>query len=85
MFLFLQNGLTLSFFQLSTTGGRRSREGLGECEWRDTCGSDVQSTALLRMGKGYHLVTLVASGSPLHSAPLQRSRLSPRQHADGKL
>ena len=44
-----------------------------------------QSTALIRMGKGYHLVTLVASGSPLHSAPLQRSRLSPRQHADGKL
>jgi hypothetical protein len=44
-----------------------------------------QSTSLLRMGKGYHLVTLVASGSPLHSAPLQRSRLSPRQHADGKL
>ena len=40
-----------------------------------------QSTALIRMGKGYHLVTLVASGSPLHSAPLQRSRLSPRQHA----
>jgi len=44
-----------------------------------------QSTALIRMGKGYHLVTLVASGSPLHSAPLQLSRLSPRQHADGKL
>ena len=33
-----------------------------------------QSTALIRMGKGYHLVTLVAAGSPLHSAPLQRSR-----------
>ncbi|EOD39396.1 hypothetical protein EMIHUDRAFT_223615 [Emiliania huxleyi CCMP1516] len=41
--------------------------------------------ALIRMGKGYHLVALVASGSSLHSAPLQRSRLSPRQHADGKL
>ena len=33
-----------------------------------------QSTALIRMGKGYHLVTQVASGSPLHSAPLQLSR-----------
>ena len=33
-----------------------------------------QSTALIRMGKGYHLVALVAAGSPLHSAPLQRSR-----------
>ena len=33
-----------------------------------------QSTALIRMGKGYHLVAQVASGSPLHSAPLQRSR-----------
>ena len=36
-----------------------------------------QSTALLRMGKGYHLVTQVASGSPLHSAPLQLSRALP--------
>ena len=44
-----------------------------------------QSTALIRMDKGYHLVTLVAAGSPLHLAPLQRSRLSPRQHADGRL
>ena len=44
-----------------------------------------QSTALLIIDKGYHLVALVASGSSLHSAPLQRSRLSPRQHADGKL
>ena len=33
-----------------------------------------QSTALLRMGKNHHLVTQVASGSPLHSAPLQQSR-----------
>ena len=33
-----------------------------------------QSTALLRMGKVHHLVTQVASGSSLHSAPLQRSR-----------
>ena len=36
-----------------------------------------QSTALLRMVKGYHLVTQVASGSPLHSAPLQMSRALP--------
>ena len=36
-----------------------------------------QSTALLRMGKGHHLVTQVASGSPLHSAPLQLSRALP--------
>ena len=36
-----------------------------------------QSTALIRMGKGYHLVTQVASGSPLHSAPLQLSRALP--------
>ena len=35
-----------------------------------------QSTSLLRMGKGYHLVTLVASGSPLHSAPLSCLGLS---------
>ena len=42
-----------------------------------------QSTALLRVGKVHHFVTQVASGSSLHSAPLQRSRLSPRQHADG--
>ena len=40
-----------------------------------------QSTALLRMGKCYHFETLEASGSPLHSAPLQRSRLSPRTTA----
>ena len=33
-----------------------------------------QSTALLRMGKVHHLVTQVASGSSLHSPPLQRSR-----------
>ena len=33
-----------------------------------------QSTALIRVGKVYHLVTQVASGSSLHSAPLQRSR-----------
>ena len=31
-----------------------------------------QSTALLRMGKVHHLVTQVASGSSLHSAPLHR-------------
>ena len=36
-----------------------------------------QSTALLRMGKVHHLVTQVASGSPLHSAPLQLSRALP--------
>ena len=36
-----------------------------------------QSTALLRMGKDHHLATQVASGSPLHSAPLQRSRAPP--------
>ena len=29
------------------------------------------------MGKVHHLVTQVASGSPLHSAPLQRSRAPP--------
>ena len=33
-----------------------------------------QSTALLRIDKEHHLVTQVASGSPLHSDPLQRSR-----------
>ena len=43
------------------------------------------STALLRVGKDHHLVTQVASGSLLHSAPPQLSRASPRQHADGKL
>ena len=36
-----------------------------------------QSTALLRMGKGYHLVTQVASGSPLHSAPPNACRAPP--------
>ena len=36
-----------------------------------------QSTALLRIGKGYHLVTQAAFGSPLHSAPLNACRAPP--------
>ena len=44
-----------------------------------------QSTALLRVVMDHHLTTQAASGSPLHSAPLQLSQALPRQHTDGKL
>ena len=71
-------GLIHTSFSLSHTAGTHSHFTHAQTQ-------PHQSTALIRMGKGYHLVTQVASGSPLHSAPLQRSRLSPRQHADGKL
>ena len=38
------------------------------------CVSGTATTARRRQAFEIHLVTLVASGSPLHSAPLQRSR-----------
>ena len=40
-----------------------------------------QSTALLRVVMEHLLTIQVASGSPLHSAPVQPSRARPQQHA----